>query len=73
MSLRTRRIIAYWLLMAIGFALIVIQALKYYHNEKFQTFDYTVFCVAIILVLAPARLVKLVEGILTKKTNANNG
>ena len=73
MSLRTRRIIAYWLLMVVGFAIIVIQALKYYHNEKFQTFDYTAFAVAMLLVLAPGKLVKLVEGILTRKTNENNG
>lgn len=73
MSLRFRRAFAYWFLMLIGVAIIVIQLVRYYNNVKFETFDYTAFAVAILLLLAPGKLVKLVEGLFNKKSNENNG
>lgn len=71
MSVKIRRAIAFWFLLLFGCALLIIQGLKYYNNQPFSSLDWTVFAVAILLVLAPSRLIQYIERVFKKKNESN--
>lgn len=73
MSVKTRRAVAFWFLLLFGIALLTIQGVKYYKNEPFSNVDWTVFAIAILLILAPSKLIQYIEKVFTPKKNENNG